>query len=168
MKGRFKCRSCQEFKTIEHFWSRDLEKKRGELHVKKGRDASKIMCHACGNPSNASKVVKHDLDEKEDEIWGQMDDTFEEHCKMLGEGLHEPWTGSGDSLGRSFTDRKRVTWNEIINRSEYYRDQMIMNNPNRYRAIKMDKRYEGNVRWGLAPPITEHAFYSTPMGRFEK
>ena len=172
-----KCCKCGGQKTVEEFSRRDVEKKCGVLRIKKGR-GPKIACNICGNTSNKSKQIQAEHSEKlareYQEQWDVIDDTFEAHCKMLGEGGCTPWFGSGkESKGRSFTDRREVLWDEIIEKSGQYRREMKERNPERYkdqmrdRVTGMQDRMLGGSGWigspgpryALSPPRMEHGFY---------
>lgn len=156
------CTKCFKHLGIDCFWSKDVENKRGVLRVKKGRNKATITCNDCGNNSDKSKsIIKARKEQERKDFkrkWFNVDDqTFEEHCKMLGEGLHTPWLCSfEENLGRSFTDVKCVPWSVIIERTEYYKRKMMHENPARYNETRWDKEHP--VRMGIGLPIVEHEF----------
>ena len=56
---------------------------------------------------------------------------------MLGKGLYTPWLGESTS-GRSFTDRKNVSWDEIKDRVKYYSSLLTVE---QYEAAKRSKAF---------------------------
>jgi hypothetical protein len=73
-----------------------------------------------------------------------LDDTFEEHCKCLGESLCAPWLNS-TSKGRTFKDRSEVSWREIKEKSEEYRLALKEKDPTQYAAEKEIRK----LRFGI-------------------
>jgi hypothetical protein len=73
-----------------------------------------------------------------------LDDTFESHCKCLGETLSTPWLVS-TSKGRTFKDRSEVPWKEIKKRSEEYKLAMANNDPVRYATEKEIKKFRFGI-----------------------
>ena len=114
-----KCFHCDEYKKINHFASRDVVKRRGVLQLKNGK--KNAICNECGNDTPKS----HQAQLEKEKIWTSfMDDTFDEHCEMLAFGEYTPWLYSyPENKGRSFSDRKCVSWKEIIERIEYFKEQ---------------------------------------------
>ena len=85
---------------------------------------------------------------------------FEEHCQSLADGGHTPWYGGGDSKGRVFVDRGRVSWYEIIERVRVLRldisvpDRMVQRRENRHADEMLDRM----IARGPVPHF-EHGFF---------
>ena len=119
------------------------------------------------NKERSWKQIQAEIEAKAhaeyEEKWCTIDDTFEEHCKMLGEGGHTPWFFC-TSEGRSFSDRKEVPWEEIMKRSGEYRREMLVRHPERCKKIEREgilEPYGGTLKpqFRMTPPVWEHEFY---------
>jgi len=120
------CLRCKESYPQTEFARKDIIKKNGKLAAKPGKT---LICHDCGNGSNISverhaKIAQEKLD-LEIRNWesNRMIESFEDHCRELAEGYYQPWLRS-DSMGRTFKDKGKVSWDDIKDQVSIYRLQI--------------------------------------------
>jgi len=134
------CQKCKESYPQSEFARKDIIKKSGKLTAKPGKT---LICHDCGNGSNVSieRKVKREQDiiKLEIERWesNHMIESFDEHCRELAKGNHQPWLRSA-SLGRTFKDKGKVSWDNIKDQVSIYKLQVSRERGPGY-FVKLDR-----------------------------